>query len=569
MIKNIAEHVKDGRITGISDLRDESDIEGLRIMVECKKDANPNVILNKLFTYTELQTNFSVNMLALVGGEPKVLNLRDIIHVYVSHRRDVIIRRSKFDLAKAEARAHIIEGLLKAHDIIDAIIQTIRSSSTTAQARERLQEEYGFSERQAQAILEMRLQQLTNLEINKLEAELDSLRDTISYLRAILENERMQYDVIKEELLAIKEKYGKPRKTQIDYDMEEINYEDLIQEKPIVISISNRGYIKRTPLSLYKAQNRGGRGVKGATAREDDFIKEIIATTTHAKLMFFTNFGKVYTSTGYDVPEAGKNAKGTPVINLINIQSEERVQCIVAIDKDFNKKFVTFATKLGFVKRMEFDEIAKIRSNGLIAIALEEGDELMSVAFTEGDNDVIAVSKSGKGIRFNENDMRPMGRSARGVCGIKLNAGDDLVDLITVEEGRDILFVGENGFGKRSESELYHAQVRGGKGMIAMTVNSKTGDLVAMKSVSEDEDVIMMSSGGVIIRTAVSQLARLGRSTQGVTLMKLAEGETVVSVAIVPHEEPEDDDDIPESADSAVESEAQPTETAPEVANEE
>ena len=569
MIKNIAEHVKDGRITGISDLRDESDIEGLRIMVECKKDANPNVILNKLFTYTELQTNFSVNMLALVGGEPKVLNLRDIIHVYVSHRRDVIIRRSKFDLAKAEARAHIIEGLLKAHDIIDAIIQTIRSSKTTAEARERLMEEYGFSERQAQAILEMRLQQLTNLEINKLEAELDALRDTISYLRAILENERMQYDVIKEELLAIKEKYGKPRKTQIDYDMEEINYEDLIQEKPIVISISNRGYIKRTPLSLYKAQNRGGRGVKGATAREDDFIKEIIATTTHAKLMFFTNFGKVYTSTGYDVPEAGKNAKGTPVINLINIQSEERVQCIVAIDKDFNKKFVTFATKLGFVKRMEFDEIAKIRSNGLIAIALEEGDELMSVAFTEGDNDVIAVSKSGKGIRFNENDMRPMGRSARGVCGIKLNAGDDLVDLITVEEGRDILFVGENGFGKRSESELYHAQVRGGKGMIAMTVNAKTGDLVAMKSVSEDEDVIMMSSGGVIIRTAVSQLARLGRSTQGVTLMKLAEGETVVSVAIVPHEEPEDDDDIPESADSAAEGEAQPAETAPEVANEE
>jgi len=569
MIKNIAEHVKDGRITGISDLRDESDIEGLRIMIECKKDTNPNVILNKLFTYTELQTNFSVNMLALVGGEPKVLNLRDIIHVYVSHRRDVIIRRSRFDLAKAEARAHIIEGLLKAHDIIDAIIQTIRSSSTTAQARERLQEEYGFSERQAQAILEMRLQQLTNLEINKLEAELDGLRDTISYLRAILENERMQYDVIKEELLAIKEKYGKPRKTQIDYDMEEINYEDLIQEKPIVISISNRGYIKRTPLNLYKAQNRGGRGVKGATAREDDFIKEIIATTTHAKLMFFTNFGKVYTATGYDVPEAGKNAKGTPVINLINIQSEERVQCIVAIDKDFNKKYVTFATKLGFVKRMEFDEIAKIRSNGLIAIALEEGDELMSVAFTEGDNDVIAVSKSGKGIRFNENDMRPMGRSARGVCGIKLNPGDDLVDLITVEEGRDIIFVGENGFGKRSESELYHAQVRGGKGMIAMTVNAKTGDLVAMKSVSEDEDVIMMSSGGVIIRTAVSQLARLGRSTQGVTLMKLAEGETVVSVAVVPHEEPEDDEDVLESAEAVVEGEAQPAEPAPEVANEE
>ena len=537
MIKNIAEHVKDGRITGISDIRDESDIEGLRIMIECKKDANPNVILNKLFTYTELQTNFSVNMLALVGGEPKILNLRDMIYNYVLHRKDVVVRRSRFELNKAEARAHIVEGLLKAHDIIDEIIKTIRSSKTTQDAKQSLVELYGFSDKQAQAILEMRLQQLTNLEINKLEAELEALRDTISYLKAVLESDKMQYDIIKEELLSVKQKYGEPRKTQIDYNMEEINYEDLIQEKDIVISITNRGYIKRTPLSIYRAQNRGGKGVKGATAREDDFIRDIIATTTHCKLLFFTNFGKVYTATGYDIPEAGKNAKGTAVINIINLQPEERVQHIIPLDKEFDKKYIVFATKLGYVKRMEFDEIKKIRSSGLIAITLEEGDELISVAFTNGDNDVIAVTKAGKGIRFSEDDMRPMGRNARGIRGINFNEGDELVDLAAIEDGKDLLFVSENGFGKRSVSDLYRRQSRGGKGMIAMTVNDKTGGIVAMRSIDDNNDIIVMNSSGIMIRTALSQLAQLGRGTRGVTLMRLDEDEKVVSAAIVPHDD--------------------------------
>ena len=537
MIKNIAEHVKDGRITGISDIRDESDIEGLRIMIECKKDANPNVILNKLFTYTELQTNFSVNMLALVGGEPKILNLRDMIYNYVLHRKDVVVRRSRFELNKAEARAHIVEGLLKAHDIIDEIIKTIRSSKTTQDAKQSLIELYGFSEKQAQAILEMRLQQLTNLEINKLEAELEALRDTISYLKAVLESDKMQYDIIKEELLSVKQKYGEPRKTQIDYNMEEINYEDLIQEKDIVISITNRGYIKRTPLSIYRAQNRGGKGVKGATAREDDFIRDIIATTTHCKILFFTNFGKVYTATGYDIPEAGKNAKGTAVINIINLQPEERVQHIIPLDKEFDKKYIVFATKLGYVKRMEFDEIKKIRSSGLIAITLEEGDELISVAFTNGDNDVIAVTKAGKGIRFSEDDMRPMGRNARGIRGINFNEGDELVDLASIEDGKDLLFVSENGFGKRSVSDLYRRQSRGGKGMIAMTVNDKTGGIVAMRSIDDNDDIIVMNSSGIMIRTALSQLAQLGRGTRGVTLMRLDEDEKVVSAAIVPHDD--------------------------------
>ena len=537
MIKNIAEHVKDGRITGISDIRDESDIEGLRIMIECKKDANPNVILNKLFTYTELQTNFSVNMLALVGGEPKILNLRDMIYNYVLHRKDVVVRRSRFELNKAEARAHIVEGLLKAHDIIDEIIKTIRSSKTTQDAKQSLVELYGFSDKQAQAILEMRLQQLTNLEINKLEAELEALRDTISYLKAVLESDKMQYDIIKEELLSVKQKYGEPRKTQIDYNMEEINYEDLIQEKDIVISITNRGYIKRTPLSVYRAQNRGGKGVKGATAREDDFIRDIIATTTHCKLLFFTNFGKVYTATGYDIPEAGKNAKGTAVINIINLQPEERVQHIIPLDKEFDKKYIVFATKLGYVKRMEFDEIKKIRSSGLIAITLEEGDELISVAFTNGDNDVIAVTKAGKGIRFSEDDMRPMGRNARGIRGINFNEGDELVDLAAIEDGKDLLFVSENGFGKRSVSDLYRRQSRGGKGMIAMTVNDKTGGIVAMRSIDDNDDIIVMNSSGIMIRTALSQLAQLGRGTRGVTLMRLDEDEKVVSAAIVPHDD--------------------------------
>ena len=546
MIKNIADHIKDGRITGVSDIRDESDIEGLRIMIECKKDANPNVILNKLFTYTELQTNFSVNMLALVGGEPKVLNLRDMIYNYVMHRKDVVVRRSRFELNKAEARAHIIEGLLKAHDIIEDIIKTIRASKTTPEARQNLIDLYGFSEKQAQAILEMRLQQLTNLEINKLEAELETLRDTIAYLKAVLESDKMQYDIIKEELVSIKQKYGEPRKTQIDYNMEEINYEDLIQEKDIVISITQRGYIKRTPLSVYRAQNRGGRGVKGASAREDDIIKDVIATTTHCKLLFFTNFGKVYTATGYDIPEAGKNAKGTAVINLINLQPEERVQQVVPLDKEFDKKYIVFATKLGFVKRMEFDEIKKIRSNGLIAIALEEGDELVSVAFTDGNNDVMAVTKAGKGIRFCEDDMRPMGRNARGIRGIRFGAGDELVDFVTIEDGKDLLFVSENGFGKRSLSSLYRAQSRGGKGMIAMAVNEKTGGIVGMKSIDDNDDIIMMNSNGIMIRTALRQLARLGRGARGVTLMRLGENEKVVSVAIVPHDDEVEEDSLPE-----------------------
>ena len=410
----------------------------------------------------------------------------------------------------------------------------------------------------------MRLQQLTNLEINKLEAELEALRDTISYLKAVLESDKMQYDIIKEELLSVKQKYGEPRKTQIDYNMEEINYEDLIQEKDIVISITNRGYIKRTPLSVYRAQNRGGKGVKGATAREDDFIRDIIATTTHCKLLFFTNFGKVYTATGYDIPEAGKNAKGTAVINIINLQPEERVQHIIPLDTEFDKKYIVFATKLGYVKRMEFDEIKKIRSSGLIAITLEEGDELISVAFTNGDNDVIAVTKAGKGIRFSENDMRPMGRNARGIRGINFNEGDELVDLAAIEDGKDLLFVSENGFGKRSVSDLYRRQSRGGKGMIAMTVNDKTGDIVAMRSIDDNDDIIVMNSSGIMIRTALSQLAQLGRGTRGVTLMRLDEDEKVVSAAIVPHddeadevnenviaEEPELEDDVQPNEDAS------------------
>lgn len=540
MIKNIAEHVKDGRITGISAIRDESDIEGMRIVIECKKDTNPNVVLNKLFAYTELQTNFSVNMLALVNGEPKVLTLRDIIYYYVMHRKDVVVRRSKFELAKAEARAHIIEGLLKAHDIIDDVIHTIRNSKNTPEAKQNLIELYGFSERQAQAILEMRLQQLTNLEINKLEAELETLRDTIAYLKAVLENEKMQYDIIKEELLSIKQKYGEPRKTQIDYNMEDINYEDLIQEKEIIVSLTQRGYIKRTPLSVYKAQNRGGKGIKSATTREDDIIKDVIATTTHCRLLFFTNLGKAYIATGYDIPEASKNAKGTAAINIINIQPDERIQHVVPLDKDHDKKYVVFATKLGFVKRMEFDEISKIRKNGLIAIELEEGDELMSVAFTNGNDDVLAVTRAGKGIRFTEEDMRPMGRNARGIRGIKFNEGDELVDLVTVDENKDILCVSENGYGKRSESNVYHRQIRGGKGMIAMTVTPKTGNIVGVRAVTEDDDVIIMNSSGITIRTALSQLARLGRDTQGVTMMRLDEDEKVISIAIVPHENEEE-----------------------------
>lgn len=541
MIKNIANHVKDGKIVGISDIRDESDMDGLSIVIECKRDANANVVLNKLYTYTELQSTFNVNMLALVNGEPKVLTLKDALHYYIMHRKEVVVRRCQFELNKAQARAHILEGLLKALDIIDQIIATIRGSKTAAEAKQNLIDLYEFTEKQAQAILDMRLQQLTNLERSKLEDEYNALAETIANLNAILASDEKQFAVIREELLSVKEKYNTPRKTQIDYNMDVINYEDLIQQRDIVVCMTQKGYIKRMGLDLYKAQNKGGRGVKGVVTRDDDYIRDVIATTTHSRILFFTNYGRVYTLSGYDIPEGSKTAKGSAVINLIQLQPGEKVQHFMSLEKDTAEKYIIFATKQGYVKRMELNEIQRIRSNGLIAIYLEEGDELISVALTSGEDDVILVTKEGKAIRFSEEELRPMGRTARGVRGIKFRPQDELVDMACVRGSGDIFCIAEHGFGKRTANADYRKQSRGGMGLIAMKVTEKTGKIVAARIVGDNDDVIIMNSSGIMIRTSLAQLNSISRATQGVKLMNLKEGETVVSVTIVPHEEPEEE----------------------------
>lgn len=541
MIKNIANHVKDGKIVGISDIRDESDMDGLSIVIECKRDANANVVLNKLYTYTELQSTFNVNMLALVNGEPKVLTLKDALHYYIMHRKEVVVRRCQFELNKAQARAHILEGLLKALDIIDQIIATIRGSKTAAEAKQSLIDLYEFTEKQAQAILDMRLQQLTNLERSKLEDEYNALAETIANLNAILASDEKQFAVIREELLSVKEKYNTPRKTQIDYNMDVINYEDLIQQRDIVVCMTQKGYIKRMGLDLYKAQNKGGRGVKGVVTRDDDYIKDVIATTTHSRILFFTNYGRVYSLSGYDIPEGGKTAKGSAVINLIQLQPGEKVQHFMSLEKETAEKYIIFATKQGYVKRMELNEIQRIRSNGLIAIYLEEGDELISVALTSGEDDVILVTKEGKAIRFSEEELRPMGRTARGVRGIKFRPQDELVDMACVRGSGDIFCIAEHGFGKRTANADYRKQSRGGMGLIAMKVTEKTGKIVAARIVGDDDDVIIMNSSGIMIRTSLAQLNSISRATQGVKLMNLKDGESVVSVTIVPHEEPEEE----------------------------
>lgn len=548
MIKNIANHVKDGKIVGISDIRDESDMDGLSIVIECKRDANANVVLNKLYTYTELQSTFNVNMLALVNGEPKVLTLKDALHYYIMHRKEVVVRRCQFELNKAQARAHILEGLLKALDIIDQIIATIRGSKTAAEAKQSLIDLYEFTEKQAQAILDMRLQQLTNLERSKLEDEYNALAETIANLNSILASDEKQFAVIREELLSVKEKYNTPRKTQIDYNMDVINYEDLIQQRDIVVCMTQKGYIKRMGLDLYKAQNKGGRGVKGVVTRDDDYIKDVIATTTHSRILFFTNYGRVYSLSGYDIPEGGKTAKGSAVINLIQLQPGEKVQHFMSLEKDTAEKYIIFATKQGYVKRMELNEIQRIRSNGLIAIYLEEGDELISVALTSGEDDVILVTKEGKAIRFSEEELRPMGRTARGVRGIKFRPQDELVDMACVRGSGDIFCIAEHGFGKRTANADYRKQSRGGMGLIAMKVTEKTGKIVAARIVGDDDDVIIMNSSGIMIRTSLAQLNSISRATQGVKLMNLKDGESVVSVTIVPHEEPEEESGEEETA---------------------
>ena len=546
LIERIAELVREKKIDGITDLRDESDREGLRIVIEVRRDANANVLLNNLYKHTALQTSFGINTLALVDGQPKVLNIKQCLVYYLDHQRVIIRRRTEFELRKAEARAHILEGLQIALDNIDAVISLIRSSQTTDIAREGLMTTFNLSEKQAQAILDMRLQRLTGLEREKIEEELKGLVQLIAELKAILADNEKILEIIREELTEIKERFNDKRRTEIVAGgIEDIEDEDLIPRENIVISLTHNDYIKRIPVSTYRAQKRGGRGIQGMGTNDDDFVEHLITTSTHDTILFFTNKGKVYRAKGYEIPEYGRTAKGLPIINLLGIEKDEWVNAIIPVAEFEDDWFLFFTTKQGISKRSPLSSFAHIRNNGLIALNLREEDELISVRLTDGDKEIIIGTKNGLLIRFHETDVRSMGRTATGVKGITLRPDDEVVDMEVLKEDSDILIVTHNGYGKRTPVVEYRLQHRGGKGIKTCNITEKNGSLVTMKVVNGEEDIMVITTGGVLIRMAVSDISTMGRNTQGVKLIRLdgddAE-EFVATVATVEREEEESSD---------------------------
>lgn len=531
LIQKIAEYVRDKRIEGISDLRDESDRDGMRIVIELKRDANPNVVLNNLYKHTQLQTTFGIIMLALVNGEPKVLNLKEVLHYYIEHQKEIIVRRTQFDLNKAEERAHIVEGLKIALDNIDEVIKIIRSSKDDNTAKERLMESFGLSEKQSQAILDMRLRRLTGLERDKLEEEYEALIKEINRLKEILASERLVLNIIKDELLEIKEKYGDMRRTRIMPSYDEINLEDMIEEEDVVITLTHFGYIKRMPEGTYRPQRRGGKGIIALTTREEDFVEDLFITSTHDTLLFITNKGKVYSLKAYEIPDAGRQAKGTAIINLLNLSSDEKVSAIIPI-KEFNPdNNLVFVTKQGIIKKTSLEQFTNIRKNGIIAINLREDDELISVKMTDGKKELILVTKKGMAIRFNEGDVREMGRSATGVKAITLNDNDSVVAVELVEKDKYLLVISEKGFGKRTSLDEYKTQNRGGKGLLTYNIKDKTGDIISAKVIYENDEIMMISQRGTIIRLNTNDISIMGRNTQGVTLMRTEDDDKVVAVA--------------------------------------
>ncbi len=540
LIERIAELVRDKSIEGISDIRDESDKSGMRIVIELKKDANPNVVLNYLYKHTQMQETFGVILLALVDGQPKIMNLKEMLTHYILHQKEVITRRTRYDLDKAQARAHILEGLLIALDHIDAVISLIRSSRTVQIAKEGLMKNFSLTEKQAQAILDMRLQRLTGLEREKVEQEYAELENTIKYLQEVLANERMVYNIIKEELLAIKEKYKDERRTMISSASDEIDIEDLIQEQDVVITLTHYGYVKRTPLSVYKSQHRGGRGIVALQTREDDFVEDIYVTSTHDRLLFFSSLGKVYELKAYEIPEAGRQARGTPIINLIQVAPGERIQAVIPVKDVDNNEYIVMATRKGYIKKSPIDEFINMRKGGLVAITLRDDDELIQVQLTDGHREIIMASHNGMAIRFHESEVRPMGRAAMGVKGMELGEGDYIIGMEVVKEGAYVLSISENGYGKKTPIDEYRVQGRGGKGIITMNTTKKTGKLVALKVVT-DEDLMIINSEGTVIRIDSNEIASTSRNTQGVMLMKLDEGVSVVSVARVRRSEDSED----------------------------
>lgn len=548
LIENIADLVKDKRVEGISDIREESDRDGMRIVIELRKDANAQVVLNTLYKHTQLQTSNGIILLALVDGEPKVLNLKECIHYYIEHQKNVIVRRTKFDLNKAEERAHIVAGLVLALANIDEVIAIIKQSADKNVACEKLMQAFELSDKQANAILEMRLQRLTSLEVEKLQEELEQLERTIADLKDILANEQRVLDIIKADLCTIRDNYPSERKTELSYDYGEIDVEDLIEEEEVIISMTHSGYVKRQPVAEYKAQRRGGMGVTAHKPKEEDFVEKLFISSTHENILFFSSYGKVYSIKGYEIPEAQRQARGRAIVNLLQIEQDEKITAVIPLAKD-TKGYIAMATRNGLIKKTALEEFENIRKVGKIAIKINEGDELISVQFTTGEDELIIASREGKCIRFSEKDVRPMGRDTQGVKAMNLGDDDNLVDMLVVKPGCQILTITSKGYGKRSDVEDYRLQNRAGKGIKAGVFNEKTGQLVNLKIVNEEEDVMVISNNGTIIRMHVSDISMIGRNTQGVRIMRLKDSE-VATVAIAPREEEEPDGEEAENAEN-------------------
>ena len=545
LIENIARLVREKRIEGISEIRDESDrIDRVRIVIELKRDANAQIVLNQLYKNTQMQDTFGIIMLALVHGQPKVLTLRQCLDCYIEHRKDVILRRTQFDLDKALARAHILEGLKIALDNIDEVINIIRSSYDDP--KERLMERFGLTDIQAQAILDMRLKTLSGLQREKIDEEYKALMELIAHLRDILNSERLVFDIIKEELLQIKEKFGDERKTKIVAAEGEFEVEDLIKEEQTVIALTHFGYIKRMPIDTYRSQKRGGKGISGISTREEDFVKQIFTASTHDTVLFFTNKGKLYRLRGYEVPEAGRTARGTAIVNLLSLDPGEKVSAVIPIQNFAEGKYLLMGTKNGLIKKTPLAEYNTARKTGLQAITLKDEDELIAVRLTDGEDNIVLVTKKGMCITFDEKDVRPMGRTAQGVIGMRVDNDDQVIGMESIIAGGQatLLAITENGFGKRTELEEYRVQNRGGKGVITYKITPKTGEIVGVRIATAEEDVMLITEKGTIIRINVKDISVLGRSTQGVTLMRTSDGGKVVSIETInPNEDVEDVED--------------------------
>ena len=541
LVEKIAELVHDKRLEGVSDIRDESDREGMRIVVELKRDVNAHVVLNTLYKHTQMQETFGAIMLALVDGEPKILSLRQCVHHYIDHQIDVITRRTRYDLNKAEARAHILQGLLIALDHIDEVIRLIRASRTDAEAKAGLMESFGLSERQAVAILDMRMRRLTGLEREKIQAEYDELEKQIAYFKEVLSSETLIRGIIRDELMELRRKYADERRTQISQMDGEIDMLDLIQEEDMVVTLTHRGYVKRLPKDTYRAQRRGGKGIVGASTREEDFVEQMYVTSTHDPLMFFTNRGRAYQINCYEIPEAGRTARGTAIVNLLQMEGGERVNTMLPIPEEkVAGHYLVMVTKNGVIKRTALSEFVNMRRSGLIALILREDDDLIAVRLTDGQREIFVGTRQGMAIRFHEDDVRCMGRAATGVKAIELASGDEVVDAAVLEEDAQVLSITENGYGKRTELSEYRVQTRGGKGIKAMNLTDKTGLLARQLLVHEEEDLMIITDDGTIIRTPVSSISVLSRNTQGVRVMRVGDETKVVCVARAEAEEDEE-----------------------------